>query len=112
MKNYRLSKGTTEHYTSLDALREGWGMKPVVKKTSDVEKLAKQQESFVKRHICRACGLPMAYIDGNVMTCRNPECKGIEVKREDKDGNEITTYLISYEILGERGAEIANNIFN
>ena len=41
-----------------------------------------------------------------------PKCKGIEVKREDKEGNEIVSYITSCEILGDRGAEIANNIFN
>lgn len=112
MNNYRMSKGTTEHYTSLAALREGWGMKPVIKKTRDSEKLAEQQKTFVNKHICKACGLPMTYIHGNIMACKNPECKGIEVKREDKEGNEIVSYITSCEILGDRGAEIANNIFN
>lgn len=112
MKNYRMSKGTTKHYTSLTDLREDFKLKPIIKKTSDAEKLAKQQESFVNKHKCKACGLPMTYMNGNIMTCKNPECKGIEIKREDKDGNEIVTYVTPYEVLSDKGAEIANNIFN
>ena len=112
MKNYRLSSGTKEHYTSLADLREAWGMKPIVKKTNDAEKLAKQQEKFVSKHICKACGQPMTFIHGNVMACKNPKCKGIEIKREDKEGNVIISYINSCEILNDKGAEIANNIFN
>lgn len=112
MKNYRMSKGTTEHYTSLEDLRISFGLKPVTKKTRDDEKLKKQQESFVKKHRCKACGMPMTYMNGNVMTCQNPKCKGIEIKRLDKEGNEVTSYITSYDILDDKGAEIANNIFN
>lgn len=54
----------------------------------------------------------MTFIHGNVMACKNPKCKGIEIKREDKEGNVITSYINSCEILNEKGAEIANNIFN
>ena len=39
MSNYRMSKGTTEHFTSLEEMRTAWGMKPVTKKTSDKKKL-------------------------------------------------------------------------
>lgn len=112
MKNYRLSSGTTERYTSFEALREGFGMKPIVKKTSDKEKLSEQQKKFVEKHICKACGMPMTYIHGNIIACKNPKCKGIEIQREDKEGNIITSYITSCELLSERGAEIANNIFN
>lgn len=112
MNNYRMSKGTTEHYTSFTALREAWGMKPVIKKTRDKDKLEKQQEAFVNKHKCKACGRPMTYIHGNIMACTNPDCKGIEIKREDKEGNVIISYITSSELLDNRGAEIANNIFN
>ena len=48
MKNYRLSSGTKEHYTSLADLREAWGMKPIVKKTSD----DKTPKTPKRRKIC------------------------------------------------------------
>lgn len=107
MNNYRMSKGTTEHYTSLAALRR-LGMKPVIKKTRDSEKLAEQQKTFVNKHICKACGLPMTYIHGNIMACKNPKCKGIEVKREDKEGNEIvsTLYLVKFLVIVELRSQI------
>lgn len=112
MTNYRLSSGITEHYTSFSDLREAWGMKPIIKKTNDKAKLAEQQKVFINKHKCKACGVPMTYTGGNIMVCKNPKCKGIEIKREDKEGNTITSYINSCEILGEKGAEIANNIFN
>ncbi len=58
MSNYRMSKGTTEHFTSLEEMRTAWGMKPVTKKTSDKKKLKEQQERFLSKHKCKACGTP------------------------------------------------------
>ena len=98
MSNYRMSKGTTEHFTSLEEMRTAWGMKPVIKKTSDKKKLKEQQERFLSKHKCKACGTPMTYIHGNVMACKNPECKGIEIN--------------SFCTLDDLGAEIASNIFS
>ena len=112
MSNYRMSKGTTEHFTSLEEMRTAWGMKPVTKKTSDKKKLKEQQERFLSKHKCKACGAPMTYIHSNVMACKNPECKGIEIKREDKDGNEMVSYINSFCTLDDLGAEIASNIFS
>lgn len=112
MSNYRMSKGTTEHFTSLEEMRTAWGMKPVTKKTSDKKKLKEQQERFLSKHKCKACGTPMTYIHGNVMACKNPGCKGIEIKREDKDGNEMVSYINSFCTLDDLGAEIASNIFS
>lgn len=113
MKNYRMSRNTTEHYTSLSGLREAFGLKPVIKKTKDEKRLSKQRESFLNKHKCKACGEPMTYLgNGNILACTNLKCKGIEFKRTDKEGNEITTYLPSYSILDDLGSEIAANIFS
>ena len=38
MSNYRMSKGTTEQFTSLEEMRTAWGMKTVTKKTADKKK--------------------------------------------------------------------------
>ena len=113
MKNYRMSKGTTEHYTSLEELRTAWGKAPYKKRTKDEDKLEKQQKNFCKRHLCKACGLPMVWIGGNMMACQNEKCKGIPLEKKDADGNVIQTiYLTSYDLLDDKGAEIANNIFD
>ena len=56
MKNYRMSRNTTEHYTSLSGLREAFGLKPVIKKTKDEKRLSKQRESFLNKHKCKECG--------------------------------------------------------
>lgn len=113
MKEYRLSKDTTEHYTSLEALREAWGCKPITKRTSDEKKLQSQREVFCGKHKCKACGQPMVWMNGtSVMSCKNPGCKGIKNVRTDADGNEIVTYLPSYDLLDSVGADIAYNIFS
>ena len=61
MSNYRMSKGTTEHFTSLEEMRTAWGMKPVTKKTSDKKKLKEQQERYIYQVNCQAqISLPSA----------------------------------------------------
>ena len=112
MREFRMGCGTREHYTSFEECAKAWGCKPVIKKTKDANKLASQQEKFCARHKCKACGQPMTYVGGNQMTCTNEKCKGIKVEREDKEGNKIVSYVVSYELLDELGAEIANNIFS
>lgn len=112
MKNYRMGRNTTEHYTSFEEATKAWGCKPFTKKTKDEKKLVKQQEDFCERHKCSACGQPMSYIGGHWMTCTNEMCKGIKVEREDSEGNKIVSYRVSCEELDERGAEIASVIFS
>ena len=113
MGNYRLSKDTKERYTSLEEMRAAWGLPPVVKRTRDENKLQKQREKFVNKYLCEACGNPMTYVAGtDVMTCTNEKCKGIEIKRLDKEGNEKKYYVTSYKLLNETGADIASNIFD
>ena len=111
MKEFRKAKGVTERYTSLEEMGKAWGCKPVIKQTKDKEKLQKQREKFCGYHKCKACGEPMTYIGGSIMTCTNEKCKGIKLERKDADGNVIVTYLTSYELLDDHFAEIAENIF-
>lgn len=112
MREFRLGRNTTEHYSSLAEMRVAWGMKPISKKTSDEKKLSKQQKTFCDKHKCRACGKPMMFINGsNTMVCSNENCKGIKETRTDKEGKEIVTYALSYDLLDNLGSEIANNIF-
>ncbi|MDO5764971.1 MAG: hypothetical protein Q4P84_04650 [Elusimicrobiales bacterium] len=112
MKNYRLGSNTMEHYTSLEELGAAYNCKPFKRKTSDPKKLQDQQERFCSKHICKACGKPMTWISGSIMTCTNSECKGIKIEKTDKDGNIVSTnYITSYNLLDEKGAEIAKNIF-
>jgi hypothetical protein len=112
MKNFRMAKGVTEHYTSLEELRAGFGLKPVVKQTKDEDKLLKQRKNFCNHYRCKACGEPMTYIgNGNTMVCTNEKCKGIKHERTDADGNTIVTYSVSYELLDDHFSEVAENIF-
>ena len=112
MKEYRLSKDTTEHYASLEELRAAYGCKPIKKRTSDEKKLQSQRAVFNGKHKCKACGCNMEWINGtSVMSCKNTACKGLKAVRTDIDGNEIVTYYPSYDLLDSVGAEIAENIF-
>ena len=112
MKEFRLSKGCTEHYTSLDALREGFGLKKVSKQTKDKDKLIAQREKFCSHYKCRACGSPMTWMGESIMCCTNDACRGIKNERTDTDGNVIVTYSTSYQLLDDHFAEVANNIFS
>jgi hypothetical protein len=113
MKVRRLGNNTTEQYSSFEELATAWKIKPVSKVTKDMKKLQEQQEKFRGRHLCNACKQPMEFIkDTSVMTCKNLNCKGIKQVRLDKEGNEIVSYLPSYDLLDELGTEIAGNIFS
>ena len=107
MKNLRNDKNTTARYSSFAEVAAVYGKEPFVKRTKDVKKLKKQRMEFSKKHRCKACGQPMTYIGGNVMTCQNEACKGI--KHVLKNGEAV--YEVSRELLDSKGAEIANNLF-
>ena len=111
MKEFRMGRNTTEHYTSLEEMGKAWGCKPVTKQTKDKEKLQKQREKFCGFHKCKACGEPMTYIGGSIMACTNEKCKGIKLEKKDAEGNASSVYLTSYELLDDHFAEIAENIF-
>ena len=109
--SYRLSKDTVARFTSLDELREAWQLKPLNKKPNNEKKLKKVREDFCSHHKCKACGKPMQWVGGDIMTCCNPKCKGIKKEREDQDGNKYVEYLTSYDILNDHYAEVAEHIF-
>ena len=113
MKRTKMSMDTTTHFTSFEELRAAWGLKPLTKKrTKDTKKLESQREAFCKKHLCKACGRPMTYIGGNQMVCSNQDCMGIRFERKGKDGNTEVHYSPSYELLDDKGAVIAYNIFD
>ena len=53
----------------------------------------------------------MTWIGESMMTCMNEKCRGIKNEKTDAEGNVIVTYSTSYEILEDKYAEIASNIF-
>lgn len=113
MRDFRLGRNTTEHYTSFEEAGRAFGCRPVSKVTKDMKKLEKQRETFVGKHKCRSCGNPMTWVDGtSTMVCQNPACRGIKHTRTDSDGNEIVTYSPSYSLLDSTGTIIAENIFS
>ena len=112
MKSFRMGRNTTEHYTSFQDAAQAFGCKPVTRKTKDENKLKAQQEKFCAKHKCKACGQPMSWIGGSMMACTNEKCKGIKVERDGADGQKIISYVVSYDLLYDLGAEIATNIFS
>lgn len=111
MKEFRKSKGVTAHYTSLEELRTGFGLKPVKKRTNDSEKLKAQQDKFLG--VCKACKKPLSWIEGtNTLACQNPECKGIKMTSKNEDGSERVWYIPVTKILNEKGMSIAENLFS
>ena len=98
-------------FTSLEALRQAYGLKPVLRRTSDKDKLASQREKFLKT--CKCCKQPLTYLSGtNVLACCNPDCKGIEMKSKNEDGSINVWYIPVTRILDEKGMEIAMNLFD
>lgn len=112
MREFRKGKGVTEHYTSLTDLAEAWGCKkPRAKQPKDKKVLEQKRENFRKHHICKGCGTPMTWIGESMMCCTNPECKGVKHERKDAEDNVIVTYSVSCEILEDKFAEAARNLF-
>lgn len=112
MREHRASKGEREYYTSFEDLAKAFGCKPVRKQTTDKQKLNSQREKFMGKHLCKNCKQPMTYIGGNQIVCTNEKCPGIkhEVINEETKEKRIW-YTPSFDLLDNRGAEIAENIF-
>lgn len=97
-------------YFSFSEVAEAFGVKPKKDNTSP-EKLNKLKNDFARRHVCRSCKHPLTWIGGSVMTCTNPECKGIKHVTKNEEGQDKVSYLTSYELLDEKGASIASRIY-
>ena len=111
--SYRLSKDTIARFTSMEELREAWQLKPLpTKKPNNAKRLKKVQDDFKAHHKCRACGKPMDWMGGNMMTCTNPACKGIKIEKTDQEGNKYVEYITSYNLLSDHYAEIAATLFS
>lgn len=113
MREFRMGRNTTEYYTSFEECAKGWNCRPVKKQTKDKVKLEKQREAFGNKHLCPACKKPMNFLDGtNILTCMNESCKGIKHEITNEENNDTKVwYTTAFDLLDERGSEIANNIF-
>lgn len=110
--SYRLSKDTIARFTSMDELREAWQLKPLSsKKPNNAKRLKKVQDDFKSHHKCKACGKPMEWLGGNMMTCTNPNCRGIKIEKIDQEGNKYIEYITSYNLLNTHYSEIAETLF-
>jgi hypothetical protein len=109
MKEFRLGRNTTAHYTSFEDMGKAYNCKP---KTKNEDKMKELQSKFIAKHKCKACDQPLTYIGGSVMTCTNEKCKGIKIEREDYEGNKIVSYVTSYELLKDNDSSYANYIFS
>ena len=111
MREFRKAKGVTQHYTSLEELRTAFGLKPVLRRTKDADKLKAQQEKFLGT--CKVCKQPMTLIsNSNVLACQNPECKGFKMtSKNEEDGTEKIWYIPVTRVLDEKGFQIAMNLF-
>lgn len=113
MKEFRMGKNTKEHYTSFEEMGKAWGAKPKSKKTKNEKVLKEQQEKLCAKYRCDACGEPMTYIGGSMMTCTNENCKGIKDEKRDDEGKIVSVeYLVSYKFLRPRDKSFAENIFS
>lgn len=112
MKEFRKSKGVTEHYTSLEELRAAYGLKPIEKKRPKDEKvLQEKREKFLGT--CKVCKQTLSLIKGtNTLACQNPDCKGVKMTSTNEDGSEKAWYIPVTRILDDKGAKIAENLID
>lgn len=112
MKEFRLGRNTTAHFSSFAECAKAFGIKSDKKKMKEKtkQKLENDKDIFSKKHVCPACGQTMTHFEGSrVMFCANENCKGIKFERKDKEGNVIVTYKPSYELLRKkRDIDFAN----
>lgn len=107
----RLPKDTTAHYTSFEDVAKAFGCKPVKKRTDNVEQLKNQQEKFAGK--CKVCGQNLTYHYGtNVLSCTNPDCKGIKMTSKNEDGTDKVWYIPVTRMVDDLGMEIALNLFS
>lgn len=110
MKRNIISK-EDKTYTSLEELRDVFGLPPIRKRTNDEEKLKSQQEDIVGK--CKVCGSLLSWIEGtNVCACKNPSCKGIKMSSTNDDGTERIWYIPVTKRLSEKGMKRAERLFD
>lgn len=114
MREFRMGRNTTEHYSSFEEAAKSWGCKSINKRTKDEKKLNEQRERFYKSNTCKTCGHPMTFItETNIMCCTNEACKGIKHQIVNEETGETKIwYTPSYKVLDDKGAIIASNILS
>ena len=106
-----MSKDLTGSYSSFEEVLVAMGGKPKPRKTSNQEKLKKQQNHLTGT--CKACKQPLTWIrDTNVMVCQNPKCRGMKRTRVDETGKKEVYYVPVMRMVDERGINIAMNLFH
>ena len=99
-------------YSSFSEVATAMGMASPVKKV-DQNKQQSRQKKFCSYHKCKTCGEPMIFVEGtNIMTCSNPQCKGIKHEFKDKEGNKVVKYSPSYDLLADKYASMASSLFD
>ena len=109
MREIRLGGGFKEHYSSFEEMAKAYGHKLKKKNENKTKEL---QDKFCAKYRCTACGQPMGYIGGGLMTCMNDKCKGIKIERENREGNKTVTYDVSYKYVKDYDVSYANYIFS
>ena len=109
-------KSSTEvkKFDSFEDLRVEFGLPVLRRQTKDREKLAGQRERFLNRHKCPACEGELKLIEGtNVFYCPNKKCDGFTRTTVDEETGEtlVLDQSIAFDLLDDKGAQIANNIF-
>lgn len=107
MKEFRKGKGVTEHYTSLEELREAWNCKPLTKKRpKKTDELEAAREKFLGS--CPVCKSPMKYVSSDYSVCSNELCKGKNIAKKGEEPRYVTVIRE----FDERGKIIAQNLFD
>jgi len=106
-----MSKDLSGSYSSFEEVLIAMGGKPKPRRTSNQEKLKKQQKHLTG--VCKTCKQPLTWIhDTNVMVCQNPSCKGIRRTRTNSEGKKEVYYVPVMRMVDDRGIAIAMNLFD
>ena len=97
-------------------IRKEFGLNELIRRTSNEEKLKKQQQKFNSKYMCRSCGSQMTWVEGtNVLVCPNHDCKGRVrvIKTREKDGSEkeITLSSVVNVLLTPHGENVVESLF-
>lgn len=108
MKEFRLGKNFTEHYTDFSQLKAKKDQKKTIKE------IAEKKEAAEKKvlPVCKYCGQRMGYMGGNIAVCKNEKCKGKPIVYVDAEiGNKTTKYVKPvYSLLKNRDIKYLNRV--
>lgn len=74
-KILRKEKKGIRYFGFNEVAKEVYGLSSENGVIKNKQKQQEYQDKFRKNHICKSCKQPMVYIGGNILCCKNENCK-------------------------------------